>query len=185
MYRRAYSWRRSGPATNNWGRFLCIFLRSVCLKAQVSSDTSSTWDSIRHGDSLVIISKDHHLLHFWLNSSKLFDRGEPVAPHCDFNSGSKSLSHVSWIATIRRKNAWSLTPNLSFSKVAMSRHFCFCAAVKQWGTHSAVICVFQCQPTALLRASGSAQDRQMALIVVYFRITHRLGRPHYVWDEYL
>ena len=21
--------------------------------------------------------------------------------------------------------------------------------------------------------------------VVYFRITHRLGRPHYVWDEYL
>ena len=25
----------------------------------------------------------------------------------------------------------------------------------------------------------------MVLIVVYFRITHRLGRPHYVWDEYL
>ena len=25
----------------------------------------------------------------------------------------------------------------------------------------------------------------MALSVVYFRITHRLGRPHYVWDEYL
>ena len=24
----------------------------------------------------------------------------------------------------------------------------------------------------------------MALSVVYFRITHRLGRPHYVWDEY-
>ena len=23
------------------------------------------------------------------------------------------------------------------------------------------------------------------LSVVYFRITHRLGRPHYVWDEYL
>ena len=21
--------------------------------------------------------------------------------------------------------------------------------------------------------------------MVYFRITHRLGRPHYVWDEYL
>ena len=45
--------------------------------------------------------------------------------------------------------------------------------------------LFQCQPTALLRASGSAQGRQMALGVVYFRITHRLGRPHYVWDEYL
>ena len=25
----------------------------------------------------------------------------------------------------------------------------------------------------------------MALSMVYFRITHRLGRPHYVWDEYL
>ena len=25
----------------------------------------------------------------------------------------------------------------------------------------------------------------MALSLVYFRITHRLGRPHYVWDEYL
>ena len=25
----------------------------------------------------------------------------------------------------------------------------------------------------------------MALSVVYFRITHRLSRPHYVWDEYL
>ena len=25
----------------------------------------------------------------------------------------------------------------------------------------------------------------MALSVVYFRIMHLLGRPHYVWDEYL
>ena len=25
----------------------------------------------------------------------------------------------------------------------------------------------------------------MALSVVYFQITHRLGRSHYVWDEYL
>ena len=25
----------------------------------------------------------------------------------------------------------------------------------------------------------------MALSVVYFQIAHRLGRPHYVWDEYL
>ena len=43
----------------------------------------------------------------------------------------------------------------------------------------------KCQPTALLRTSASAQGGQMALSVVYFRITHRLGRPHYVWDEYL
>ena len=45
--------------------------------------------------------------------------------------------------------------------------------------------MFQCQPTALLRASGSTQGGYMALSVVYFRITHHLGRPHYVWDEYL
>ena len=25
----------------------------------------------------------------------------------------------------------------------------------------------------------------MALSAVYFRITHHLGRPNYVWDEYL
>ena len=25
----------------------------------------------------------------------------------------------------------------------------------------------------------------MALSVIYFRIMHRLCRPHYVWDEYL
>ena len=25
----------------------------------------------------------------------------------------------------------------------------------------------------------------MALSVVNFRVTHRLGRPHYEWDEYL
>ena len=25
----------------------------------------------------------------------------------------------------------------------------------------------------------------MALSVVYFQFTHRLGRPHYVWNEYL
>ena len=45
--------------------------------------------------------------------------------------------------------------------------------------------VFQCQPTALLCASGSAQGGYMACSVVYFRITHHLVRPHYVWDEYL
>ena len=47
------------------------------------------------------------------------------------------------------------------------------------------VCVFQCQPTALLRASGSAQGGLMALSVIYFQFTHPLGRPHYVWDEYL
>ena len=48
-----------------------------------------------------------------------------------------------------------------------------------------IVSLFQCQPTALLHASGSAQGGYMALSVVYFRIMHHLGRPHYVWDEYL
>ena len=25
----------------------------------------------------------------------------------------------------------------------------------------------------------------MALTVIYFQFMHRLGRPHYMWDEYL
>ena len=47
------------------------------------------------------------------------------------------------------------------------------------------VCAFQCEPTALLRASGFAQGGQMALSVVYFQFMHRLDRPHYMWDEYL
>ena len=35
------------------------------------------------------------------------------------------------------------------------------------------ICLLQCQPTALLRASSSAQGGQMGLSVVYFQFTHR------------
>ena len=51
--------------------------------------------------------------------------------------------------------------------------------------YNSLLCMFLCQPTALLRASCSAQDGQMTLNVIYFQFTHRLGRPHYVWDEYL
>ena len=36
-----------------------------------------------------------------------------------------------------------------------------------------------------LCASRSAQGGYMALSVVYLKFTHRLGRPHYVWDEYM
>ena len=32
MYGQALSWRMSGPATNNWGQFLCIFLQSFCSR---------------------------------------------------------------------------------------------------------------------------------------------------------
>ena len=54
------SWRMSGPATSNWGQFLCIFLHESTVIH--SSDISFTWDCICHDDSFVIISKDHHLL---------------------------------------------------------------------------------------------------------------------------
>ena len=47
------------------------------------------------------------------------------------------------------------------------------------------LCVLHRQPTALLRALGAVQGGQMALSVVYFQFMHRLGRPHYVWDESL
>ena len=80
----------------------------------------------------------------------------------------------------------------------MIRSFSYCAVMVNkyplreriyiYNTYMGVcvcVCVFECQPTALLRASGSAQGGYLALSVVYFQFTHRLGRPHYVWDEYL
>ena len=48
--------------------------------------------------------------------------------------------------------------------------------------------VYVCVPMpthCTITASGSTQGGYMALSVIYFRITHRLGRPQYVWDEYL
>jgi len=62
------------------------------------------------------------------------DRGEVGLLHsfdCDFNSGLKSLTHVSSIATVRYRNARTSALNLCFSNAAISRRFCFCSAVKQ------------------------------------------------------
>ena len=98
-----------------------------------------------HHDFSVIISQDHHLLDLWLSSSKfLGSRGGRTSPllDCDFNSGSKSLTHVSSIAIIRYRNAWPPTLNLCYSNIAISRRFCFCSAVQQWGTHRAQIFLF-------------------------------------------
>ena len=39
--------------------------------------------------------------------------------------------------------------------------------------------------TALLYVLGSVQGGQIALSVVYFQFKHRLGRPHYMWEDYL
>ena len=64
-------------------------------------------------------------------------------------------------------------------KLEKCKRVCVCVYV------GVCVCVFQLQPTALLRASSSTQGGWMALSVVYFRITHRLGRPHYLWNEYL
>ena len=50
---------------------------------------------------------------------------------------------------------------------------------------SAIVCLFVLIIYLPGRASGSTQGGQMALSVVYFLIMHHLGRPHYVWDEYL
>ena len=55
-----------------------------------------------HDDSSVTISKDHHLLDICARRNFL-GRGEDGLLHsfdCDFNSGSKSLTHASSIATI-------------------------------------------------------------------------------------
>jgi hypothetical protein len=57
---------------------------------------------------LVIISKDHHLLTFDCAHRNFLGRGEfglLSSFDCDFNSGSKSLTHVSSVGTIRYRNA--------------------------------------------------------------------------------
>ena len=74
----------------------------------------------------------------------IFGWEEPIAFNlldCDFNQDSKFLIQVSWV-TIRRKNAWSSTSNISFRKVVMPRRFCFYWAIKQWGTHLAEFFLF-------------------------------------------
>jgi hypothetical protein len=88
------------------------------------------------------------LLNIWLRSTKFFGRGDFGLLHsfdCHFNSCSKFLTHVS-IATIRHRNAWFSTLNLCFSNVAISRHFCFFSAAKQWGTHRAQVFFFSANP---------------------------------------
>ena len=63
--------------------------------------------------------------------------------------------------------------------------------IKQWNFFTFIkhsvqrMCVPMPTHCTILRVSGSTQGGQMALNVVYFRITHRLCRPHYVLDEYL
>ena len=48
------------------------------------------------------------------------------------------------------------------------------------------VCVFSnVNPLHYYALRGFAQGGQMALSAVYFRFTYRLGKPHYVWDEYL
>ena len=42
------------------------------------------------------------------------------------------------------------------------------------GDARGTMCVFQCQPTALLRASSSAQGGYMALSVIYFQNMQKL-----------
>ena len=47
-----------------------------------------------------------------------------------------------------------------------------------------MFCLFP-MPTHCTITCFGFRARRMALSVVYFKSTHRLGRPHYVWDEYL
>ena len=49
--------------------------------------------------------------------------------------------------------------------------------------HNECVLCSNADPTVLLHAWGSEQGGWMAFSVVYFRFTHPLGRPHYVWDE--
>ena len=50
------------------------------------------------------------------------------------------------------------------------------------------VCVCVCSNAnycAIARFGFHVRCDYMALSVVYFLINHHLGKPHYVWDEYL
>jgi len=114
------SCKMCGPSPSKWGRYLCIFCAIVHpVMIARCCHSCSTWKSIRLDDSSVIISKDHHLHGLWLRSSKFFGRGEVGLLHSfdyDFKSSSKTLTHVSSIATVWYRKACPSTLNLCFGK---------------------------------------------------------------------
>jgi hypothetical protein len=108
----------SGPSPV-FGHFSAQFLQPV--KIIHCCHTCSTWNSIWHDDSSVTISEDYHLVDLRLRSSKFFlsrvEFGLVHSFNCDFNSGSKSLTHVLSIAAIRYRNAWPSSLNFFNKKI--------------------------------------------------------------------
>ena len=45
------------------------------------------------------------------------------------------------------------------------------------------MCVFQCRLNCTITHLGFRTRRVDCVNVVYFRFTHHLGRPHYLWDD--
>ena len=127
MCERALSW----PSHEQLMSVLVHFPAKLLRESEIihPSDNSSTRDSICHVVSLVIMQRSLFPLDLRLSSSKCcWPRGTCgsllVGLWFQLRLG---LIHVSSIATIWRKNAWSSTSNLSFGKVTVSRCFCFYA----------------------------------------------------------
>jgi hypothetical protein len=140
-------WPIPEQVRSDFVHFSAQFLQPVAIIR--CCHTCFTWNSICHDNSFVIISKDHHLLELWLRSSKFFvSRGVWTSPlvWLRFQLGSK----VSNPRFVNSNNSMPSALNLCFSNVAIPKGFCFCSAVKQWGTHLAKMFLF-CKPFDKIR----------------------------------
>jgi hypothetical protein len=146
---RALSCKMSGPSPSKsgWVDF-CTFLCAI----SASSHDNTLLSQLFHMELLSVM-----MIPRWSYANiiiclicdcacRIFlGRGKAGLLHsfdCDFNCGPKSLTHVSSIVKIRYKNAWPSALNLCFSNDAVTKRYCFCSAVKQWGTHRAQIFLF-------------------------------------------
>ena len=82
----------------------------------------------------------------------------------------------SWLITDTRTHARTHARTLAHIRHLRERQKCVCVCV----------CVFSdANPLHYYTRFGFRARRIDGVSVIYFRITHRLGRPHYVWEEYL
>jgi hypothetical protein len=160
---RALSCKMSGPPPNKSSQvcmhFSAKFLHPVTIVR--CCQTCSTWNSICHDDSSVIISKNHDLLDRWLHSSKLFGSQESwTSPlvWLRFQLRFTVFNPRFLNSVISIQECFTFNLNLCFSNVAISRRFCFCSAVKQRGTHRAQI-VLICKSFVKIRNTDVGKNQ--------------------------
>jgi len=107
----------------------------------IISGLYGAWSNTSHSYLLSKSATTFMMIRRWPQAKIIF-----LTFDCDrrnfLGRGEVGLFHASSIATIRHKNAWLSKLNLCFSSFPITRLFCFCSAVRQWGTQRAQIFIF-------------------------------------------